>query len=83
MFANLHGLRIVAVRKAFQNKYTILVSRCEIILVLIGSSTRVLKFHSSGLLEINGVKTKGVIITGRVSERFTETLIKRDSVIPH
>ena len=54
MFANLHGLRIVAVRKAFQNKYTILVSRCEIILVLIGSSTRVLKFRSSGLLEIKG-----------------------------
>jgi hypothetical protein len=39
LFANLNDLRKVTFRKALQSKFTILVSRCKIIPVLIGPST--------------------------------------------
>ena len=42
-----------------------------------------LTLRCSGLGEINGAKTQGFIITRRVSEGFAQTLVNRDSSIPH
>lgn len=38
---------------------------------------------SSELPRINGAETKGIITTRRMSERFTEALVKRDNSTPH
>jgi hypothetical protein len=43
----------------------------------------VLKLRCSRLWEFNGLETQGIIITRRVSEGFTETLVERSSSIPH
>jgi hypothetical protein len=46
-------------------------------------SLELLKLGCSRLGEIKAAKTQGIITTRRVSEGFTETLVKRDNSIPH